>query len=278
MEILLWEESIGFESFNTICDRVYEEVTSCEINSIEELEDFVAEHSKYLQLITRENGDYTLETQSYNNSFKGVINEDRIFLIGNNAYKVYDDFFVVAEKDYVKDLKNLPLKFFNSETLSEHFEIISIDRMVKKGIASCGAYDDDEAINNDAKRKVEAYHLVERFHVIDNYNQIYLTYARWYYHATSYEKWLGVWRKNKTKWSWDIDVNWHQSHNGGTNYPETTAHTYTSSDPESKTASFEHGVLVDMAIVYPSVYFNNYDCSIWTRGTTPSYKAVFSCP
>jgi len=276
-EILQWEESISFESFNSVCNRIYDEVLSCQINSFEELETIVVEHNKYLQLVPDKNGELELETRTFNNSLKRILNENNVFIIGENAYKVYEDFIVVSKRSNIESLEALSFQEPDKSKIIGDFEVIDISRSLKKSVMSCGTYDADTATNETAKRRVIAYHLVERFHVIDDYNQIYLTYARWYYYAKSQYKFLGVWTRNKTKWSWDIDVNWHQSYDGGEDYQETTSHTYTSSDPEERTIDFEHGELLETGIVYPSVYFNNYDCSVWTRGTTPSYKAEFSC-
>jgi hypothetical protein len=45
-KITIWEQSMNFVSFNSICEKIYDEIVSASYNNIEEVKKVVAENSK----------------------------------------------------------------------------------------------------------------------------------------------------------------------------------------------------------------------------------------
>ena len=81
----------GFKSFGTITQEFYETIDPDQFQSLEEIKAFVAQHSEYIQLITEENGEYTLEIIAFNNPYRHLANENREIKVGQNIYKVTEE-------------------------------------------------------------------------------------------------------------------------------------------------------------------------------------------
>jgi len=99
---LAWEQEMGFTSFGTLANQVYESVSEMEFNSEDEFYSFVELNSDYLQIVEDENEDkeieYSLLTKEYINSERWLMNENRMYIIDTLVYRFYDDNMAVVTK------------------------------------------------------------------------------------------------------------------------------------------------------------------------------------
>ncbi len=272
-EFLEWESRMGFESFFTKSERIYDNVAAKEYNSIEGIKDEVEKYSRYIQLLGSENGEYTVECQLYNNPFKYIVNDDRLFILNKVAYKVLDAEIVIADIVNIDALKEIHEGNIHDFTDSQDFKIINANRETLKSTHTVGGYDDDVAYRDDNKRKVEVYHLVEDFLVIDDYNGVYLTYVRYYNQATAYKKIIGWWKYN-TIFCAELDVDWYYYYNGYHYLDEYDYLPYDGDGDEVKSIRYSHSQLVDLGLYSVQTGFTSYDCWVYTRGTTYLNKAT----
>lgn len=90
-ELKLWEEQQGFKSFGRICDEMYENVKQKDFTTIEGLMEFVNSHNTFLKLEKMETGDYVLEVALEKHLNRYLLNRNKMYAIGENAYKVFEE-------------------------------------------------------------------------------------------------------------------------------------------------------------------------------------------
>lgn len=93
-----FEKEKGFKSFGKKCDEFYNNIDISSFNSLEEIKQFVAKNSNYIQLIEDGNGEFELETKLYNRPDRYILNGDNMFQVGTSVYKVIDDCVVVGNE------------------------------------------------------------------------------------------------------------------------------------------------------------------------------------
>lgn len=97
----IWEEKKGFKSFGSICNDLYATIKPENFNTIDEIKDFVAQHSEYLVLIPENNGEYTLQTKAYNNPWRYLVNGNKKMQMENDYYLLMDNEVVSAKTSEV---------------------------------------------------------------------------------------------------------------------------------------------------------------------------------
>lgn len=99
-------EKAGFISFGKMADDAYYSIDPEEMfSSIDEVIDYVLEHSDLFQLILGSDGEYTVETRMYDHPFRNVANTDGIFQIGDTLYKIIDGGYAYTSLDKMDCLK-----------------------------------------------------------------------------------------------------------------------------------------------------------------------------
>lgn len=130
-DIAAWESSHSFRSFGSYCDDLYATIDPKRFNSQEEVKEFVADNSQYLHLVDLGGGEYSLETVLSFSSLRYLVNKDRMFAVGQTAYKVFDNGIAHSpiediDKLLLLDGKDLPasptvpgVTYLRSDILSE---------------------------------------------------------------------------------------------------------------------------------------------------------------
>jgi hypothetical protein len=90
-ERLAWEKEQGFKSFGTICDEFYATIQPENFKSLEEVQVFVARNSDKIKLDTDNNGQISCYTQEYDNNKRYLLDKNRMFIVGNKAYKSFEN-------------------------------------------------------------------------------------------------------------------------------------------------------------------------------------------
>ena len=83
--------TIGFKSFATITQELYETIDPDRFQNLEEIKAFVEKRSKYLQLIPEKHGEYTLEVVAYRNPYSYLANENGEIKIGGSICKITEE-------------------------------------------------------------------------------------------------------------------------------------------------------------------------------------------
>lgn len=99
-----WEKSQDFISFGTMCNDFYNQVEPSSFKEMNEVEEFVKQYSKYVQLY-EDAEDIYFDIQEFNNPERFLMNSDKMFVIGNQVYKKIEDTYVNTDVINLKDLK-----------------------------------------------------------------------------------------------------------------------------------------------------------------------------
>jgi hypothetical protein len=120
-ERIAWEESNGFKSFGTICDEVYKRIDPTKFKSLQEVKDTVNALSDYLEMNQNADGQYYVDLKECSNNARYLLNKDKMYIIGNIAYKSLGEELI---SDNICNIEKL--KSRNSSNLT--------DNIAKKGI------------------------------------------------------------------------------------------------------------------------------------------------
>jgi len=106
LERLEWERQQGFKSFGTICDEFYETIEPKKFKSIEEIKSFVSANNDKIQFYENPNGDTYCVTNEFKNLERYILNKDRMYIIGTEAFKKYNEGLVVSDISNIDKLKS----------------------------------------------------------------------------------------------------------------------------------------------------------------------------
>lgn len=104
-ELITYEKNNGYKSFGKKSERIYKNIDIENISSVDELKAYVEKNKDYLRLSKNEDGEYVYETVLDGNPFRYIINEDRLFIIGNSVYKVFEDGVVSTDIENIDKLQ-----------------------------------------------------------------------------------------------------------------------------------------------------------------------------
>ena len=97
----------NFKSFAAISDEVYDLLYFENFTNIEEIGNFVETYSDYLEIVTDNEGELHVYPKLFKNPFKHVVNEDRVFFIGDTVYMAVGKELLRAPKSKFTQLRNL---------------------------------------------------------------------------------------------------------------------------------------------------------------------------
>ncbi|KAF0129874.1 MAG: hypothetical protein FD155_2118 [Bacteroidetes bacterium] len=127
-EIVTFYKNIDFEAFQ----------------SASEIIQFVNENSQYLKMTTDENGEITVDPLLIDNPFKVFTNEDHIFIIGDSAFKAFENFTLGSNMANIVNLLSISEENFdekvNNDTTVFVFSGSSDDMNFKDNTYNCGTY------------------------------------------------------------------------------------------------------------------------------------------
>lgn len=139
VELKNYEESKGYKSFGRLCDEFYKSIDPEEFTSIEMVKAFVSSNRDYLQLIEDANGEFTLETVLSFNSNRYLLNGDKMFIIGEIVYKVFEEGTAMTNVVDIEMLKHLKEPgLLNKDNEYIHFIPNHPISMAKDAAYNCG--------------------------------------------------------------------------------------------------------------------------------------------
>lgn len=179
----IWEQEKGFKSFGIAAEKFYKSIDQEKFSNIDEFKQFVNNHSKYIQLI-EENGDYILETQFYNNPCRYFMNEEGMYQIGENLYRIVKSgtFYCKVENyDLLKDVDTDRLRI--SSENGEVYCFIS-ESTHKSSSLGCGT-----GSRVETKKEVDGEWYMTRLELnCGNMEDIFGSYAFTHFKVSSYKR------------------------------------------------------------------------------------------
>ncbi len=146
-----WESSKGFKSLGTICDKFYSSINYENFSNLDEIKSFVKTHNSQIQLVEDENGEISCVTQEYNNPERYIMNENRMYIVGNKVYRVFPeqrkvscDIANITELAKIKDFSEISKSQYSNFEVTERSKVSSstnsndqyFERTEKKSIGS----------------------------------------------------------------------------------------------------------------------------------------------
>lgn len=105
VERKVWENSKGFKSFGTICDDFYKTIEPQNFKTMDDVNSFVAKNSDKIMIYTNDKGDKYCEVQEFDNPARYLMNTDRMYIIGNKAFRTFNEGVVSTDIANIETLK-----------------------------------------------------------------------------------------------------------------------------------------------------------------------------
>ena len=219
LELKLYEESMGYISFGRECDEFYENIDFEKFTTKEELLSFVDNNSDYLVITEDEEGELYIETPFSTNSRRYLMNKDRLFMIGETYYKVFEDGLVSAEENNLEELKQIKVSSIGAfesthslQVIKSKREIIDVDS--KDNTHNCGTCVEVKKTRDRYRTRVRLSLSMEQGIYANNY----YTNITCEFVVRPLKKTLGVWYFCGRTISGDVkvayDVNLMMTNNG----------------------------------------------------------------
>ncbi len=134
-ELEKWQDLQGFKSLGVQSEKLYDQTDLSDYRNKEEFYNYVSDNGRYLQLIEDELGEISFETTLCDYTERFFANNDQIFQIDNNIYKVFENGIVKTDESNIHKIRSL-----NSLELCEDdcFEIIKNNDTSNLKSTSCG--------------------------------------------------------------------------------------------------------------------------------------------
>ncbi|MBO4503527.1 MAG: hypothetical protein J5730_01775 [Bacteroidales bacterium] len=106
-ELLEYEGELSFNSYGKTAYILLEELTNdTTLLSAEMLEQIEQYYSQYF-VILEEDTDFLVDVRYDNTPFSFIMNENRMFIVGDSVYKVFDNCLVITDIANIEDLTSL---------------------------------------------------------------------------------------------------------------------------------------------------------------------------
>ncbi len=195
-ELWDYEKSKGYKSYGRKCEEIYQSVDFDSFKAQDEIFDFVAENSDYLELVTDQNGDVYLETKLCNNEYRYIVDENKMFVLNDRVYKVFNEGKISTKIENREALLSIKVfdeqssnvisgfQFHPTRILSSSVNIVD-EASLKAASSNCGKSDEKRNTNGRNRTKI-------KIELKDKYkgNQ-YIVYHKGL--IRPYKKTLGIW-------------------------------------------------------------------------------------
>ncbi len=178
-ELCEFEKLNGFSSLGISSENFYRSIDFEQFKTKEEIISFINENSRFLQLVEDDYGDLYVETVLCKSPFRYFANDQRLFQIGNDSYKVFNSGIVKLTQEN----SDVILKMNDDDYLN------FINHSDKKGLKdvtyNCGTSKEFRVTNDNNRTLAELDVWVQPLDI--GYNVIGNCLIR------PYKKTLGIW-------------------------------------------------------------------------------------
>lgn len=127
IERMNWEKARDFKSLYTIAYQVYQQFDIENLANIEDLKSFVQENANLVSL-NKSDGETEFVPNYVDNSFSKIVSSNRLFIVDELVYKVYDDGLLYCSIAQIDVLKNLDFIRLKGNSIPNGIEQIFYDR------------------------------------------------------------------------------------------------------------------------------------------------------
>ncbi|WP_416867424.1 MAG: hypothetical protein ACMVP2_08715 [Imperialibacter sp.] len=106
-EIIAEEDANGFASFGRLSDEIYMQAVSQNFSSVDELYDFVNNNATFVEIVVEEDGEKSFRRKLQNDPYRYLINQDRIFIIKDDAFKIFASKMISLPVAQLKKLQQM---------------------------------------------------------------------------------------------------------------------------------------------------------------------------
>lgn len=118
-DILKYEDNNGYTSYGQLEYLSLEEVTKDTTISLDKLHQLVDERSEFLK-IYEEKGEQYLDIKYDETPYTFIMNKDRMFIVADQVYKVFENCLVITDMEHFEELHNLNEKDIKGFEDGEH--------------------------------------------------------------------------------------------------------------------------------------------------------------
>jgi hypothetical protein len=192
-EKVKWEQQRGFKSLGVAAEKFYDTIEPDAFKSLDEVKAFVEKNRKVIQLVVK-NGEYSVVPIYSNNPLRFFINEEGLFLIGNEAYKVLGNGMFSTAIQNVDKLKIIDEENKNSFMNDQDLKYSTlIGENLKSTSCSNGGSDESLPITTGSKTYRTTINIWPTY--FDDYQG---SIAASFYSAGCQVRTLGIWWNHKT--------------------------------------------------------------------------------
>jgi hypothetical protein len=137
-EKIKWEKEKGFNSLGVKADIFYESINLDEFKSEKQFLEYVNMNNDFIEILET-GGERSLETRFHRNSYRYIINEDRLFQVADTVYKLLNNCQISTSISNIEKIKiiednNLDM-FFNDNDIRIIYPIVN---NFKSTSSNCG--------------------------------------------------------------------------------------------------------------------------------------------
>ncbi|HKK61471.1 MAG TPA: hypothetical protein VJ951_02855 [Bacteroidales bacterium] len=209
-ELKAYEASKGYKSFGRTCEEFYRGIDFDDFTSLEELKAFIEKNSEYLTLVEDEEGELVLETVLSRSPYRYFVNNDKLFRIKDEVYKVFGDGVISTNVSNIEVLKEMNSTSVTGLDVDEQIRVMASYRaskfsenQLKDAVYNCGRHAEARKTNKRDRTKIEI-----SIDYLDTYdiNNVPMTIYENRVLIRPYKRTLGVWYWCSRTLSCDIKV------------------------------------------------------------------------
>ncbi|HKM93924.1 MAG TPA: hypothetical protein VJY41_09745, partial [Prolixibacteraceae bacterium] len=98
-EQIAYAKEKGYSSFGVECSKFYKSIDFEGFKSKSELEKFVKENSKYIEVVEDEYGEFSVEQKFNSRNDRIFLNSNHVYQIGNKVHKAFDEGTAIVDSE-----------------------------------------------------------------------------------------------------------------------------------------------------------------------------------
>jgi len=264
----LYESNAGFKSLLTYVYEIYEGIDMEELDSKNKLETFVSENSSIVSI--RINSDDELEYRPYYSDidYSIIANTNRMFIVGELCYKIFDDGIVVSQSENIDLLNSLNQISAKDVPKSDRYEISVYFEAEIDGKSTCHPTNNQATVTSGSNRTklkcITGQQYYGEMQLSPNHPKVKIYGVHAFGRIRPYKRTLGIWYHARRTISGRIQftVSWK---NGNTPVSASINSNVGPSLSYSQTRSFDH-ISTPLGEKPKEIKFTNINS--W--GTTPN--------
>lgn len=193
----LYESNSGFKSLLTYVYEIYEKIDMEKLESKNQLESFVSENSNIVSLSVNNDNELVYRPFYSDIDYSIVANTNRMFIVADLCYKIFDDGIVVSNRENIDLLTSLDQIFAKDVPKSDKYEISVYFETEINGKTTCHPTHNEASVtsgNNRTKLKCKAgQQYYGEMQLSPNHPKVKIYGVHAFGRIRPYNRTLGIW-------------------------------------------------------------------------------------